>query len=111
MKSYSKFYKLQRRTAFLLIFLVPWFLLKALHLSQLTFTESLTEFKSAPTAILTALLIVIGLYHGYMGLKVICTDYISCAKTRKIVIGAITTILALSAATGCISLIRIFTQG
>lgn len=108
MKSYSKFYQLQRRTAFLLIFLVPWFLLKALHLSKLSFAESLAEFKSAPTAILTALLIIISLFHGHMGLNVICNDYISCAKTKKITINFLAILLASSGLIGCFCLIQLF---
>lgn len=107
MSAYSKTYKLQRKSAVLLIFLIPWFLLKLLHLRGLAHSETVLEFQNPTTAILTALLLIVGLYHGCIGLNVICNDYISCIKGRKITIGFIAAFLALSVIVGCFCLIRI----
>jgi succinate dehydrogenase / fumarate reductase membrane anchor subunit len=104
MSAYSKTYKLQRKSAVLLIFLIPWFLLKLLHLRGLTHSETILEFQNSTTAILTALLLIVGFYHGCIGLNVICNDYISCIKARKITMSAIVTLLALSAIAGCFCL-------
>lgn len=106
MSAYSKTYKLQRKSAFLLIFLVPWFLLKLLHLRDASYSETVLAFQNPTTAILTVFLLIAGFYHGYIGLNVICNDYISCIKVRKITIGAIATFFALSALLGCFCLIR-----
>ena len=104
MSAYSKTYKLQRKSAVLLIFLVPWFLLKLLHFRGLSYSETVLALQNPTTAILTALLLIVGFYHGYIGLNVICNDYISSQKARKITIGAIAIFLALSALLGCFCL-------
>lgn len=111
MSAYSKTYKLQRKSAVLLIFLVPWFLLKLLHLRGLSHSETVLVFQNPTTLILTALLLIAGFYHGYIGLNVICNDYISCPKIRKITTNCVAIFLGLSALLGCFCLIRIFVQG
>jgi succinate dehydrogenase hydrophobic membrane anchor protein len=111
MSTYSKTYSLQRKSAFLLVFLVPWFLFKAIALSKLSFAEICLEFKNIQTVLFTALLLIAGLYHGYIGLNVICNDYIACQKIRNLTINCLAIFLGLSALLGCFCLMLIFVQG
>ena len=72
----------QRITAIILLFLTPWFLWKLFEVKDLSYFDVVQNFNTQVTAALLCLMIFSGFYHGYLGIRNICLDYIPSTKIR-----------------------------
>ena len=89
-----------------LAFMVPtWMYLFGSALGQ-NRADVVTAFSHPFTAILTALILVIGMRHFAMGAAMMIEDY-SRGTTRKILVMFVTALATVVAATGLYALIRI----
>lgn len=84
--NYSKIYKLQRTTAFILLFVVPLYLIKLYSIKNLAYSQIISQFKDWQLFLISFLLINNGFMHCYIGFYSICTDYFSSEKTRKYIL-------------------------
>lgn len=72
----------ERLTSIALIPLCLWLVWSILALNGPSYFAFTLWLAQPVNAALMAALIVIGFWHGTMGMQVIIEDYISCAKTR-----------------------------
>jgi succinate dehydrogenase / fumarate reductase membrane anchor subunit len=82
MKSYTRHYVWQRITAIILLFLVPWFLWFLLKINGLKYFEVQRMLENPTYRSLIFLMLISGFYHGYLGIKTICLDYLPRSKIR-----------------------------
>lgn len=66
----------QRLSAIALIGLGPWFLYSALSESMTSYQGILNWLDNPGDLVLLVLTIVVGLYHGFLGLQVVIEDYV-----------------------------------
>lgn len=89
---------MQRITAIALIPLVIWFVVAVIK--STTSEKGLLDMLDCPlTAVALILFIVISLYHGCIGLKVIIEDYVHCPVGKKflvILVNFVTTVTILT---------------
>lgn len=86
MKSYTRNYVWQRITATILLFLVPWFLWFLLKIKHLKYFEVQLFLANPIYRLLIFSLIISGFYHGYLGIKTICLDYIPNIKIQLVIL-------------------------
>ena len=98
MKSFTTNYIWQRITSIILLFLVPWFLWLLFKIKGLSYFEVLQILKSPIDRSLIFLMVISSFYHGYLGIKNICLDYLPNEKIRffiRFFVGAGFTLLSL----------------
>ena len=104
MKSYTRQSILQRITACILLTLIPWFFWNLFCLKDLKYWGVLKNFNCK---IIIFFILVSGFYHGYLGIKTICIDYIPSSKTRSVIIFMTGSIFSFLCILGTICLINI----
>ena len=102
---------LQRMTALALIPLTIWFCFGVARLPGLTF-ESFVQWVQGPiNASLLLAVVVIGAYHGALGLQVVVEDYISNRALRTGLIVLFNGVAALTGLIGSVSVLIVALGG
>ena len=86
MRSFTHHYIWQRITAIILLFLVPWFLWFLFKIRNLKYFEVQKTLINPTYRSLIFLMIISGFYHGYLGIKTICIDYLPDTKIRFVIL-------------------------
>lgn len=86
MKSFTHKYIWQRITAVILLLLIPWVLWFLFTIKDLNYPEVIQTLKDPINKALILLVIINGFYHGYLGIKNICLDYLSNEKARLFIL-------------------------
>lgn len=79
----SRHFLYQRLTALALIPLVIWFCFFLAKLPGANYAEIVTWLQSPRNAILLALMVMLGLYHGELGVRVVIEDYIAPGRVQR----------------------------
>jgi len=108
-KSGSHHWWMQRVTALALIPLVIWFVLNVIKAS--TSAASFIDVLSSPfNAISMILFIVVALYHGALGFRVIVEDYVHCTREKNLLI-ILTNFFTVFTAVGAVLAVLYFHMG
>lgn len=93
----------QRLTAVALVFLSVWFITALMHVAR---GENFSSLLASPIhAIAFVLFVLIGFYHGTLGMRVVIEDYIHCACmkwTALFTVYAVSTVLSVGVIYGSV---------
>ena len=97
----------QRLTAIALIPLVLWFSFSVALMAVGDYASVTAWIASPLTTVLLLLFIVVGFYHGYLGLQVVIEDYISSEPLKIALLISIALLALLFATLGVVSVLKI----
>lgn len=107
-KNGTQHFIMQRTTALLLIPIVIYFLCAIVQLVHADDYGDVVEWFHSPfNSGISTLFIIIGFYHGILGLQVVIEDYVHCEKLKWASLIIIKFICLLFAAAAIISIIRL----
>jgi succinate dehydrogenase / fumarate reductase membrane anchor subunit len=101
----------QRVSAVALLLLSPWALWTGAHLAGRDYGAVRGWFGSPVNASLLILVVLAGLYHGQLGMRVIIEDYIERPLTRTLLLIANAFVAALAATIATVSILGVMFGG
>ena len=101
----------QRVSAVALLLLSPWALWTGAHLAGHDYAAARAWFGSPVNASLLILVVLAGLYHGQLGMRVIIEDYIERPLTRTLLLIANAFVAALAATVASVSILGVMFGG
>jgi succinate dehydrogenase / fumarate reductase membrane anchor subunit len=101
----------QRVSAVALLLLSPWALWTGAHLAGRDYGAVRGWFGSPVNASLLILVVLAGLYHGQLGMRVIIEDYIERPLTRTLLLIANAFVAALAATIAAVSILGVMFGG
>jgi len=108
-KSASNHYIAQRLTAVLLIPISIWFIVFIFKISQADSAMEVFRYIKSPFNTITAMIFIITfLYHGFLGIKEIVTDYVHCPTQKKIIMSSLVLFTFVSCVAGVFSIAYIY---
>ncbi|HWD68180.1 MAG TPA: succinate dehydrogenase, hydrophobic membrane anchor protein [Caulobacteraceae bacterium] len=101
----------QRVTAVALLLLSPWALWSGAHLAGRDYAAVRAWLGSPVNASLLILVVLAGLYHGQLGMRVIIEDYVERPLTRTLLLIANAFVAALGATIATVSILGVMFGG
>lgn len=101
----------QRVSAVALLLLSPWALWTGAHLAGRDYGAVRGWFGSPVNASLLILVVLAGLYHGQLGMRVIIEDYVERPLTRTLLLIANAFVAALAATIATVSILGVMFGG
>lgn len=98
---------LQRVTALGLVPLALWFIFSLAMLPEASYAELVAWVKSPFNLVMLVSIILVGFYHGQMGVQVIIEDYVADYNKRVIGILAVKIVSFFFATLGVVSVLKI----